>query len=77
MTNDIVALIEYLEKEKGIDREKVHDPELCLLMDNRTFVAHNDLGRFDVFDLDLCVVSFLEQPGCTGPGSCGTSSTRS
>ncbi|MCU0779899.1 MAG: hypothetical protein MUF04_02215 [Akkermansiaceae bacterium] len=23
MTNDIVALIEYLEKEKGIDREKV------------------------------------------------------
>jgi len=36
----------------GIDREKVHDTELCLLMDNRSFVAHNDLGRFDVFDLD-------------------------
>lgn len=36
----------------GVDREKVHDPQLCVVVDNRTFVAHNDLGRFDVFDLD-------------------------
>lgn len=36
----------------GIDRQRVHDPSLCLLIDNETYVAHHDLARFDVFDLD-------------------------
>jgi SAM-dependent methyltransferase len=36
----------------GVDRERVHDPALCITVDNRTYVAHNDIGRFDVFDLD-------------------------
>ncbi len=36
----------------GVDREKVHDRSLCLIMDNRQYVAAHDLSRFDVFDLD-------------------------
>ena len=36
----------------GLDREKVHDPRLCLLMDNRQYLAAHDVTRFTVFDLD-------------------------
>ena len=36
----------------GLDREKVHDRKLCLLMDNRQYIAAHDISRFNVIDLD-------------------------
>lgn len=55
----------------GVDAEKVHDPELCLRMDNRRYIAGHDLTRFNVFDLDaygspwalFCRVLELAGPG--------------
>ncbi len=36
----------------GIDHLKIHDPELCRLIKNTVFVAHNDISEYNVFDLD-------------------------
>ncbi len=36
----------------GIDNFKIHDPNICRLAKNTVFVAHNDISRFNVFDLD-------------------------
>lgn len=36
----------------GIDNVKIHDPNICRLSKNTVFVAHNDINRFNVFDLD-------------------------
>jgi len=36
----------------GLDKEKIHTPELCELQNNVVYIQHNDIGRFNVFDLD-------------------------
>jgi N utilization substance protein A len=46
MTNDIVALIEYYEKEKGIDRDKVVAAlEFAFISAYRKMVPGADGGR--------------------------------
>lgn len=36
----------------GVDREKVHDPKICTLADNLSFLTKSDINQFNVFDLD-------------------------
>lgn len=36
----------------GVDKEKVHDPEICTLADNLAFLQREDIDRYNVFDLD-------------------------
>lgn len=36
----------------GIDKEKIHDMKLCELQNNLIYLKHNDLGQYNVFDLD-------------------------
>jgi hypothetical protein len=40
------------ESYLGIDKNKIHDPEICLLMDNERYINQNNIDTFDVFDLD-------------------------
>lgn len=45
----------YKERAKeylGVDKFKIHDPSLCIKMDNRRFIAIHDLTKYNVFDLD-------------------------
>jgi len=37
---------------RGIDKEKIHDPEICVLANNQLYVKQNDISRYNVFDLD-------------------------
>jgi hypothetical protein len=39
-------------KYHGIDKKKVHDYNICELQNNLIYIKHNDLSRFNVFDLD-------------------------
>jgi len=36
----------------GVDREKVHDPKICTLTNNLTYLQKEDINQFNVFDLD-------------------------
>lgn len=36
----------------GLDKNKVHDPDLCLLTDNIQYIQRHDVSSYDVFDLD-------------------------
>jgi len=36
----------------GVDSVKVHDRDLCELQDNASWVLSNDIGAYNVFDLD-------------------------
>lgn len=36
----------------GIDKEKIHNPAICTLINNTVYIAHNDISDFNVFDLD-------------------------
>ena len=36
----------------GIDKEKIFDNNLCVLEDNRRWVAKNDISGYNFFDLD-------------------------
>ncbi len=36
----------------GIDKKKIHDKNICKLMNNEKYVRENDLDQFNVFDLD-------------------------
>jgi len=36
----------------GIDKEKVHDPGICTLINNNIYITHNDMNQYNVFDLD-------------------------
>jgi hypothetical protein len=36
----------------GTDKEKVHDPAVCTLINNTVYIAHNDISDYNVFDLD-------------------------
>ncbi len=36
----------------GIDKAKVHTPDICHVSDNARWVRQNDISRFTVFDLD-------------------------
>jgi len=36
----------------GLDKQKVHDNNICALVDNRKYIKENDISRFNVFDLD-------------------------
>lgn len=39
-------------KYHGTDKEKVHNPELCTLINNVIYVTRNDISEYNVFDLD-------------------------
>ncbi len=39
-------------KYHGTDKEKIHDPNICTLIDNTVYIAHNDILDYNVFDLD-------------------------
>jgi hypothetical protein len=36
----------------GLDKTKIHDPNICTLIDNITYITRHDLGEYNVFDLD-------------------------
>jgi len=36
----------------GVDNKKIHDPAICTLTNNVVFIAHNDITKYNVFDLD-------------------------
>lgn len=36
----------------GIDNQKVHDKNICIITNNLNFVSKNDINNFNVFDLD-------------------------
>lgn len=36
----------------GLDMKRIHDPKLCLLINNLSFLAKRNLSQFNVFDLD-------------------------
>lgn len=36
----------------GIDKEKVHDYNICELQNNLIYIKYNNLSKFNVFDLD-------------------------
>ena len=36
----------------GVDKAKVHTPELCTLINNVVYVTRNNLSNYNVFDLD-------------------------
>ncbi len=36
----------------GVDNKKIHDPAICTLTNNAIFIAHNDITKYNVFDLD-------------------------
>lgn len=36
----------------GVDKEKVHSPDMCTLSDNIAFIVKNDMNNYNVFDLD-------------------------
>lgn len=39
-------------KYHGVDKKKIHNPEICTLTNNMVYVAHNDISEYNVFDLD-------------------------
>jgi hypothetical protein len=39
-------------KYHGTDKEKVHDTNICTLINNVIYIAHNDITDYNVFDLD-------------------------
>ena len=39
-------------KYHGVDKKKIHNPEICTLTNNMAYVAHNDISEYNVFDLD-------------------------
>jgi hypothetical protein len=39
-------------KYQGVDKEKVHDLNLCQIQNNIVFIQHNDIRGYNVFDLD-------------------------
>jgi len=39
-------------KYHGLDKEKVHDPEICTLINNTIYISRHDLSEYNVFDLD-------------------------
>lgn len=36
----------------GVDKEKIHDPEICTLANNVAFIKQNSIDQYNVFDLD-------------------------
>ena len=36
----------------GVDRKKIHNPDICTLMDNNKFIDRHDISKYNVFDLD-------------------------
>jgi hypothetical protein len=36
----------------GIDREKIHTPDICEIGDNINYILRKDISQFNVFDLD-------------------------
>jgi len=36
----------------GVDKEKVHNLDICTLADNINFISTNDITKYNVFDLD-------------------------
>ena len=36
----------------GVDKEKIHDPEICTLADNLVFLKRENIDQYNVFDLD-------------------------
>ncbi len=41
-----------VEYYHGIDKEKIHNPEICALMNNIVYITRNDIDDFNTFDLD-------------------------
>jgi hypothetical protein len=39
-------------KYHGVDKEKIHNPEICTLTDNMKYIKNNDISDFNVFDFD-------------------------
>lgn len=37
---------------RGVDKEKIHDPEICTLTNNVAFIQQNNIDQYNVFDLD-------------------------
>jgi hypothetical protein len=37
---------------RGLDKEKVHDSDVCTLIDNITYITRHDLSEYNVIDLD-------------------------
>ena len=36
----------------GIDKEKIHNPDICEIQNNLTYIKKNKLDQYNVFDLD-------------------------
>jgi len=41
-----------VDKYHGIDKEKIHNHQICTLISNTVFIANNDISGYNVFDLD-------------------------
>ena len=37
---------------RGVDKDKIHDPDICTLANNVAFIQQNNIDRYNVFDLD-------------------------
>lgn len=36
----------------GVDKEKIHNPDICTLANNITYIQENDISQYNVFDLN-------------------------
>lgn len=37
---------------QGVDKKQIHDPAICVLMNNEAFIAQRNIDTYNVFDLD-------------------------